>query len=94
MRQKHALTAAELAEWAALPTDNGEGDRATDAWVFWNQVALARNLDSATLLAGPTPEKFSALPATHDLHWCYPAALRCRRPPPEFEAPAQTRETA
>ena len=94
MRQKHQLTDTELVEWRALPQDNGEEDRAKDAWVFWNRVALSRNLDSGTLLAGPTPDKFSGLPSTHDLHWCYPMALKCKRPPPEFEAVIPIREEA
>jgi hypothetical protein len=94
MRQKHQLTQAELAEWRNLSQDNGEEDRAMDAWVFWNRVCLARNLDSGSLLAGPTPEKFSALPSTHDLDWCYPTALRCTRPPPPFEAPVPIREAS
>lgn len=84
MRQKHQLTDAEFAEWRALPQDNSEEDRSIDAWVFWNKVSRDRGLDSASLLAGLTPDKFSAIPATHNLNWCYPMHLKCKRPPPEF----------
>ena len=94
MRQKHQLTAAELDEWRSLPQDNSEEDRSTDAWVFWNKVCRARNLDSGSLLAGLTPDKFSGLPSTHDLDWCHPMALKCKRPPPEFEASVPIREEA
>ena len=92
MRQKHTLTDSELAEWAALPQDGTEEDRATPAWIFWNRVCRARSLDSASLLAGPTPDRFSALPVGHTLPWCSPMVLACRRPPPEFEAPIPIRE--
>lgn len=93
MRQKHQLTQAELIEWRALPQESTEEDQAKDAWVFWNKVCLARHLDSGSLLAGPTPDRFSALPFAHNLHWCYPMALKCKKPPPEFEAPVPIRET-
>jgi len=92
MRQKHQLTDAELEEWRSLPQDNGEEDRSIDAWVFWNRVCRIRHLDSASLLAGQTPEKFSALPSIHNLSWCYPMALKCKRAPPEFEASIPIRE--
>lgn len=94
MRQKHTLTADELVEWAALPQDGTEEDRATPAWIFWNLVCQRRDLDSASLLAGRTPEQFTALPAGHTLNWCHPMALKCKRPPPEFEAPIPIREHA
>lgn len=94
MRQRHQLTEPEIAEWRNLPQDNGEEDRAKDAWVFWNRVCLRLGLDSGSLLAGTTPERFSALPATHNLDWCYPMALKCTRPPPEFEAAIPIREEA
>lgn len=93
MRQKHQLTQAELVEWRALPQDSTEEARATEAWLFWNRVCVARGLDSGSLLAGPTPDKFSGLPSDHDKHWCHPMALTCKRPPPEFE-PVQITETA
>lgn len=94
MRQKHQLTDAEMDEWRALPQDNDEEERSKDAWVFWNKVCRDRNLDSASLLAGLTPAKFSGLPTTHNLTWCYPMALKCKRPPPEFEAVIPIRESA
>jgi hypothetical protein len=92
MRQKHQLTVAEFEEWRSLPIDNTDEGRAIDAWVFWNRVCLARDLDSGSLLAGLAPDKFSALPSDHALHWCWPMAFKCTRPPPEFEVPLSIRE--
>ena len=85
MRQKHTLTEPELAEWAALPTDGTEEDRATPAWLFWNKVCQARGVDCSTLMASHVPEQFSAMEIGHGKWWCWPQALKCRRPPSDFE---------
>jgi hypothetical protein len=85
MRKKYRLTTAELDEWRNLPQDSTDQDRALDAWQFWNRVCWARGIDGASMLAGHMPDQFTAMAIGHGRHWCHPQALRCKRPPEDFE---------
>jgi hypothetical protein len=85
MRKKYQLTPEEFAEWQALPQESSEQDRAMGAWMFWNRVARARGVDSASLLATHVPNTFTALPLGHGKAWCWPQAIKCKRLPEEFE---------
>jgi hypothetical protein len=58
------------------------------AFKFWCRVAAARWLDASTIigLTGTVNSVvFSALPLGHGKPWCWPAALRCGKPPSVFE---------
>ena len=71
MREKHQLTAVEFRQFARLRPIQGE------AFAFWHRVAVARKLDPASVISDGAA--FTALPENHDVHWCYPIQLKCKK---------------
>jgi len=81
-RKTYRLTADEA---AAFPVPNALWPDAGLAFRFWATVAAARGLDYRSIIGNPLDrESFTALPLGHGKHWCWPASLRCHKPPPEF----------
>jgi hypothetical protein len=75
-RLNYHLTPEEEQTFRALPTW-GRHD-AKQTWVFWQDVCAARILDHKTVMVVAMPV-FSALPAKHRKHWCWPLPLYCKK---------------
>lgn len=72
-RVQIVLTAEEKKEFRRLKTLQGE------AFNFWFKVAVARDLDFATIIDDGT--SVHALPLNHGKHWCWPISLKCKKKP-------------
>ena len=74
-RTTHTLTPQEADELRLIPPFP------EFAWTFWRKVSAARGLDARSAIGGDRGT-FSALPAGHGRHWCWPVQLTCSAPPP------------
>ncbi len=77
-RERHALTAPELAELehvSRLAVD----ERPAAARALWHAAATLRGLDPASVIG--EGGIFTALPLGHGRHWCWPASLKCAKAP-------------
>lgn len=73
-RTIHQLDQAEINELRALR------GYPSVAFGFWARLCAERGLDASTVIT-QAGYKFSALPAGHGQHWCWPFPLRCSKPP-------------
>ena len=73
-RQNFGFTRTELRQWNRLRPIPGE------ARLFWDCVAVARNLDPESIIADNSQQdvSFTGLLKGHNKHWCFPAPLKMK----------------
>ena len=76
MRQKFELTHQELLDFQRLRPILGA------AAAFWGKVAASRGLDPKSIISDAP--KYTGLPKGHGKQWCFPAPLKCPKPPVGF----------
>ena len=77
MRKEYELTRRQLDTLNRLPEEEGFG------WRFWEAIGVELGIDHKSIMPSLKGRRFfSALPAGHGKHWCYPYKLKCSKPVP------------